>query len=309
MRRNNSNDNFCLPDQNDYDENNFDECNDVIDQNNRKDLDYLQEMNNYPIDDSVNANNDYMDNIPSNIKSKRNNQRDYSYRGRTNPDNRMRSSKDELLDKIRYMTNRIDKVVEQYRDKDLVPGEQTHFQNNYKTHQNKKNKNKFNISANSKRDDYNYKKRNRTKNKGKYIDDNQFKIDYTKKNKIFDKMKKNSEKEKQIKGKKLNYLCDSYNNNRKKQKFDNELRSHKDLNIDKCLKEINEKRKYNDNQYDVNCDSNDNYPNNDEDISYFNNKYESKKYRKYNYNDEDKDSSEYYPKNKKNKKNKNLYDN
>ena len=158
MRRNNSNDNFCLPDQNDmdymneYDENNIDECNDVNSPNNRKDLEYFKEINNYPIEESVNANNDYMDNIPSNINSKRNNQRDYSYRGRTNPNNRMKCSKDELLDKIRYMTNRIDKVVEQYRDKDLGEGDQVHYKNNYKTHQNKKNKNKFNISANSKRE-------------------------------------------------------------------------------------------------------------------------------------------------------------
>ena len=146
MRRNNSNDNYCLQDQNDmdnmneYDENNIDECNDINDPNNRKDFDYLQEMNNYPIEESVNANNDYMDNTPSNINSKRKNQRYYSYKGRTNPDNknfnnnRTKCSKDELLDKIRYMTNRIDKVVEQYRDKDLAEDDQAHFQNNYKTH-------------------------------------------------------------------------------------------------------------------------------------------------------------------------------
>jgi hypothetical protein len=259
MRRNKSNDNFCLPDHmgnmNEYDENNFDECNDVNDRNNRKDLDYLQEMNNYPIEEPGNYSNDYMDNIPSNINPKRNNQRDYSYKGKENPDNRMRSSKDELLDKIRYMTNRIDKVVEQYRDKDLDAGDQSHFQNKYKTHQNKKNKNKFNISASSKRDDYIYKKKNRTKNNGKCMDNNQFKIDYSKKNKIFEKMKKNNEKEKQIKGKRLNNLYDSYNKvNRKKQKFDNEMRSHKDLNINKYVKEINENTKYNKHQYDNNYD-------------------------------------------------------
>jgi len=202
MRRNNSKDKFCLPDQNgmdsmnEYDENNIDECNDVNDMNNRKDMDYLKEMNNYPIEEPANDNNDYMDNISSNINSKRinqrNSQRNYSYTGRTNQDNRdynnrMKCSKDDLLDKIRYMTNRIDKVVEQYRDKDLC-GDQSHFQNNYKTHQNKKNKNKFNISASSKRDDcYNFKKRNRTKNMGKYIDENQFKIDYSKKIKFLKK--------------------------------------------------------------------------------------------------------------------------
>jgi len=43
------------------------------------------------------------------------------------------------------MINSIDKVVEQYRDKDIGAEDQTHFWNNYKTHQNKKNKNKFNI--------------------------------------------------------------------------------------------------------------------------------------------------------------------
>ena len=75
---------------NEYDENNFDECNDVNNPNNRKDLEYYKEINNYPIEESVNANNDYLDNIPSNINSERNNKRDYSYRGRSNPDNRMK---------------------------------------------------------------------------------------------------------------------------------------------------------------------------------------------------------------------------
>ena len=41
------------------------------------------------------------------------------------------------------MTNRIDKVVEQYRDKDLGEEEQAHFRNKDKSHQNKKNKNKL----------------------------------------------------------------------------------------------------------------------------------------------------------------------
>ena len=55
------------------------------------------------------------------------------------------------------------------------------------------------------------------------------------------------------------------------------MRSHKDLNNIKCLKEINEKRDYTNNKYDSNYDSNDYYLINDKDNNYFTNKYESKK--------------------------------
>ena len=58
------------------------------------------------------------------------------------------------------------------------------------------------------------------------------------------------------------------------------MRSHKDLNIIKCLKEINKKREYTNNQYDSNYDSNDYYHINDKDDNYFTNKYKSKKKQK-----------------------------
>ena len=78
------------------------------------------------------------------------------------------------------MINRIDKVVEQYRDKDMV--QKTKYTSEIIIkHQSKKSKTKFIISASSERDDYNYKKRNRANNMGKYINENQFKIDYTRK--------------------------------------------------------------------------------------------------------------------------------
>ena len=43
------------------------------------------------------------------------------------------------------MINRIDKVVEKYRDKDIGAEDQSHFWKNCKTHQNKKNKIKINL--------------------------------------------------------------------------------------------------------------------------------------------------------------------
>ena len=50
--------------------------------------------------------------IPSNINTKRNNQRNYSFRGRTNPDNRMRSSKDELDLMVNQVLTMVNKNLE-----------------------------------------------------------------------------------------------------------------------------------------------------------------------------------------------------
>ena len=119
---------------------------------------------------------------------KRNKSNNFPYRRKTSIDRdfmkykiKNKSKNNKLVDKIKYLTNRIDKVVEQYTDKN---NENRKYDESSSNISHSISKYKYDINSFNKRNSL-YENKNRGKNRGRYLDTSKTKYDYEDDKKIF----------------------------------------------------------------------------------------------------------------------------
>ena len=154
-------------------------------------------------------NNKYSSNH-SNYDIKRNNSNDFSFLRKSNDrdiiSSRINGKRNDLLDKIKSMSNRIDKAINKYQDNNIESPIYNECNNDYN----------FGLFSNGGVESD--EKYNTYKSKPKHSGINYNKIDllkqnYNKKNKFLEKMKKNSEREKKLIDLKINNLSGVINGN------------------------------------------------------------------------------------------------